>query len=68
MVRGMDKLREWFGITGVSHEELADEIDVTRATIHNWLTGKSIPGGISLRRLHERTRIPLDDLVPRDVA
>ena len=66
----MEKLREWFRLTGVSHGELADEIDVTRATIHNWLTGKSFPSGIYLRRLHERTRIPLDDLVPRadDVA
>jgi len=64
----MEKLREWFNLTGVSHEQLAAEIGVTRATIHNWLTGKSIPGGLSLRRLHERTRIPLEDLVPRDIA
>ena len=64
----MEKLREWFKLTGVSHSELAEEIEVTRATIHNWLTGKSCPSGIALRRLHERTRIPLDDLVPRDAA
>ena len=64
----MDKLREWLKLTEMSHDELADKIDVTRATIHNWLTGKSIPGGLSLRRLHERTRIPLDDLVPQDGA
>lgn len=64
----MEKLREWFKLTGVSQTELADEIDVTRATIHNWLNGKSAPGGVALRRLHERTRIPLDDLVPRDDA
>lgn len=61
----MDKLREWFKLTGVSHGELAEEIDVTRATIHNWLIGRSYPSGIYLRRLHERTRIPLDDLVPK---
>ena len=64
----MEKLREWFKLTGVSQAELADEIDVTRATIHNWLTGKSVPGGLALRRLHERTRIPLEDLVPQDDA
>lgn len=64
----MEKLREWFKLTGVSQGELADEIDVTRATIHNWLTGRSYPSGIYLRRLHERTRIPLEDLVPQDVA
>ena len=64
----MDKLREWFLLTGVSQGQLADEIGVTRATIHNWLTGRSFPGGISLRRLHERTRIPLEDLVPKEDA
>jgi transcriptional regulator with XRE-family HTH domain len=64
----MDKLREWFTLTGVSQGELAEEIDVTRATIHNWLTGRSFPSGIYLRRLHERTRIPLEDLVPREDA
>jgi transcriptional regulator with XRE-family HTH domain len=64
----MDKLREWFKLTGVSHGELAEEIDVTRATIHNWLKGNSYPSGVALRRLHQRTRIPLDDLVPRDDA
>lgn len=64
----MDKLREWFRLTGVSHGQLAEEIGVTRATIHNWLNEKSIPGGIALRRLHEHTRIPLEDLVPKDEA
>ena len=64
----MDKLREWFRLTGVSQGELADELDVTRATIHNWLTRKSYPSGIYLRRLHELTRIPLEDLVPKDDA
>lgn len=64
----MEKLREWFRLTGVSHGELAEEIDVTRATIHNWLTEKSYPSGIYLRRLHERTRIPLEDLVPKEDA
>jgi transcriptional regulator with XRE-family HTH domain len=63
----MEKLRAWFELTGVTHEALAEEIGVTRASIHNWLTGKSVPGGLSLRRLHERTRIPLEDLVPLDV-
>ena len=64
----MEKLKVWFELTGVSQQQLADDIEVTRATIHNWLTGKSSPGGLTLRRLHERTSIPLEDLVPRDVA
>ena len=64
----MDKLREWFKLTGVSQAELADEIDVTRATIQNWLTGKTYPNGLHLRRLHERTGIPVEDLIPKDNA
>jgi DNA-binding XRE family transcriptional regulator len=64
----MEKLKAWFALTGLSQEQLASEIGVTRATIHNWLTGQNVPSGLSLRRLHEFTRIPLDDLVPRDVA
>ena len=61
----MEKLRQWFELTGVTHAELASEIGVTRASVHNWLTGKSVPGGLALRRLHEHTHIPLEDLVPR---
>ena len=64
----MEKLREWLDLTTVSITELADELDVTRQTVHNWLAGNSYPGGLTLRRLHERTRIPLDDLVPKDAA
>jgi transcriptional regulator with XRE-family HTH domain len=65
---GMEKLKTWFELTGVSQQQLAEDIGVTRATIHNWLTEKSSPAGLSLRRLHERTSIPLEDLVPREVA
>ena len=61
----MQKLREWLDLTTVSVTELADELEVTRQTVHNWLAGNSHPSGHVLRRLHERTRIPLDDLVPR---
>ena len=64
----MEKLREWFKLTGVSVAELAEELDASRQTVYNWLDGTSQPTGIMLRRLHERTRIPLDDLVPRDAA
>lgn len=68
IIRDMQKLREWLNLTQVSVAELADEIDASRQTVYNWLDGTSQPTGIMLRRLHERTRIPLDDLVPRDSA
>lgn len=61
----MNKLKAWFELTGVSQSTLAKDIGVTRLTIHNWLSGHTSPSGMALRRLHERTSIPLDDLVPR---
>lgn len=64
----MEKLREWFRLTGVTQAQLAEEIEVTRQTLNNWLAGRQHPSGIGLRRLHERTRIPLEDLVPKDDA
>ena len=64
----MEKLREWFRLTGVSQATLAEEIDVTRQTLSNWLAGRQCPNGIALRKLHERTRIPLEDLVPKSDA
>lgn len=66
-MRDMEALKAWLELTKVSQGELADEIGVTRQTINNWLTGKTHPGGVELRKLHERTRIPLDDLVPQEV-
>lgn len=66
-MRDMEALKSWLELTKVSQGELADEIGVTRQTINNWLTGKTHPGGVDLRRLHEHTRIPLDDLVPQEV-
>ena len=64
----MDKLREWLKVTGKPIADLAAEIDVSENTIRNWLAGRNGPGGLALRRLADRTDIPLDDLVPRDVA
>lgn len=68
IVLDMEKLREWFRLTGVTQAQLADEIEVTRQTMNNWVTGRNYPSGLALRRLHERTRIPLEDLVPQDNA
>ncbi len=61
----MEKLREWFRLTGVTQAQIADEIDVTRQTLSNWLAGRQHPNSVALRKLNERTRIPLEDLVPK---
>ena len=62
----MDKLRAWLDLTGCTIVALARDVDVTPQTVHNWLAGRNHPGGLELRRLHEVTKLPLDDLVPRD--
>ena len=62
----MEALRAWLELTQVSQGTLADEIGVTRQTVNNWLTGRTHPGGIELRKLSERTRIPVDALVPKE--
>lgn len=64
----MDKLREWLKVTNKPIADLAAEIGVSENTIRNWLAGRNCPGGLALRRLADRTDIPLEDLVPRDVA
>lgn len=64
----MDKVREWLRLTDKTPAELAEHIGASENTVRNWLAGRNIPGGIMLRKLHETTQIPLDDLVPRDAA
>jgi transcriptional regulator with XRE-family HTH domain len=61
----MEKLRYWFELTGTTQGQLAAEIGVTRQTVSNWLTGRTFPSGLELRKLSEITRIPLEDLVPK---
>jgi transcriptional regulator with XRE-family HTH domain len=64
----MDKLREWLEITGMSPARLGREIGASENSVNNWLAGRNYPSAIYLRKLHERTDIPLEDLVPKDVA
>ena len=64
----MDKLREWLEITGMSPAKLGREIGASENSVNNWLAGRNYPNAIYLRKLHERTDIPLDDLVPRESA
>ena len=64
----MDKVREWLRLTDKRPEDLAEDLGASPNTVRNWLAGRNVPGGIMLRKLHETTQIPLEDLVPRDVA
>ena len=64
MIAYMDKLRAWLDLIDKSPEWLSHEIGVTPNTVRNWLAGRNHPGGLQLRRLHERTGIDLEELVP----
>ena len=68
MLPGMDKVRAWLEYMGKTPADLAKDIGAAESSVRNWLAGRNTPGGLMLRRLHERTSIPLEDLVPRDVA
>ena len=52
---------------GLSQEELADRIYVTRQTLSNWETGKTYPDINSLLRLSEIFHVSLDELVKGDI-
>jgi len=52
---------------GLSQEELAQAIFVTRQTLSNWETGKTYPDINSLLRLSAVFRISLDELVKGDI-
>jgi transcriptional regulator with XRE-family HTH domain len=64
----MDKIREWLNLTGKSPADLARLIGTSENSVRNWLAGRNSPGGIHIRRLHEQTSIPLEDIVPREDA
>ena len=68
MLPGMDKVRAWLVAMSKTPADLAKDIGAAESSVRNWLAGRNTPGGLMLRRLHERTSIPLEDLVPRDVA
>lgn len=68
IVRVMDKLREWLELTGISPSRLSLEIGASPNSVGNWLSGRSHPRLIYVRKLHNRTSIPLEDLIPADEA
>lgn len=65
-VNGMEKGIQKSGLsvlrkaTGLSAEEFADEIGVTRATIWNWQKNETPMAGPARRRLYEKFDLPYD--------
>ena len=52
---------------GLSQEELAEKIFVTRQSVSNWETGKTYPDLQSLLRLSELFGLSLDELIKGDI-
>ncbi len=61
------QIRRYRNSLGLTQDELADKIYVTRQTISNWETGKSYPDIHSLLRLGDLFNISLDQLIKGDV-
>lgn len=51
---------------GLTQEEVAEKIMVTRQTISNWETGKSLPDIISIMNLSGLYQISIDELLKED--
>ena len=61
-----NQIRAYRGELGMSQEELAEAVYVTRQTVSNWETGKSYPDIQSLLRLSALFGISLDQLIKGD--
>ena len=51
---------------GLTQEQVAEKIMVTRQTISNWETGKSLPDIISIMNLSGLYQISIDELLKED--
>lgn len=63
-----DKLKNNRKQVGFTQEEIAQKLHVSRQTISNWETGKSIPDIYSLVELSNIYDISLDNLVKEDIV
>lgn len=60
------KLKEARVNAGLTQEQLAQKIMVSRQTISNWENGKSLPDIINIMNLSDLYQISLDDLLKGD--
>lgn len=61
-----EQIRAYRSSLGLSQEELAEAVYVTRQTVSNWETGKSYPDIQSLLRLSAFFGVSLDQLIKGD--
>ena len=53
-----DRIRRALRVSGVSVQEMADHLEVSRNTVSNWINGHSSPRPRDLRALALRTGFP----------
>lgn len=56
------KLKEARANAGLTQEQVAERIIVSRQTISNWERGKSLPDIVSIMKLSDLYQISLDEL------
>ena len=61
-----EKLKNSRMNAGMTQEQIAEQINVSRQTISNWENGKSLPDVISLIKISDLYQISLDDLLKGD--
>ena len=61
-----ERLKEARKNTGMTQEEVAERVLVSRATISSWENGKTLPDIASLISLSDLYNISLDELVKGD--
>ena len=60
------KLKEARGNSGLTQEQVAEKIMVSRQTISNWENGKSLPDIVSVINMSDLYQISLDELLKGD--
>ncbi len=60
------KLKDARANAGLTQEQVAEKIMVSRQTISNWENGKSLPDIISIINLSDLYQISLDELLKGD--
>ena len=62
-----NKILEYRKRNGLSQEQLADKINVTRQTISNWELGETQPNSKQLKMLSKEFSISIDELLDNDI-
>ena len=62
-----EKILEYRKKKGLSQEQLAEKIDVTRQTISNWELGETSPNPEQLKKLSSELNVSIDELLDNDI-